>query len=1197
MKNTVGRRFLVGIWMACLTLCGMTALAQPGLKSFKFPAQVTSADYEHGFVLAKLKPAHRDIFRNSGGRNVSGLTQAAGFTGAKELLPDRAVLSARSKQGPRRSRSSVDAGLFYRLRCAPGTPIEEFINSLYQTGYFERVEPEYVNHLLYTPNDPSVVNQYYLGAIRAIEAWDETQGSTSITIAIVDSGGDLVHEDLADNLRILADDPNDDLDNDGNGWKDDNRGWDFVGDNTNNLNDPLFIGDNDPQLIGAGNVSHGVSVAGCASAVTDNAKGIAGVGFNTKLLFTKHSPDNQLNGTSIYLGYDGIFYAALSGADIINTSWGGSFRSEIIQDMINFITDDLGVLLVAAAGNNGVEVPFYPAAYDNVLSVTAVTSTNTKATFSNFGAFVDVSAPGVGIFTTSYGNAYTSTQGTSFSSPIAAGAAALVMAEFPSYTPQQVAEQLRVTSNSTELYASNPALVGKMGFGLLDVYSALTETSPAVRANNPKLLNANGSPAQQGEKGFLTMTFKNFLESTSSALEVSISENSTFVSILKGSIRPGAIPAGGSLSNTLAPFEIQIAAFVPDNLEIPITVQYTDGTYVDRQEVIFLLNPTFIDVDENLVTTTVSNTGRLGFEDSEADERTKGSGFVFDGNSMLYEMGVMMGNGTGTQLFNNVRGTSGNFDQDFISVGPRISEITPGLRSSSEISGTLSNTTLPASQAFQLTYRSLAWKEAPYDKFVILEYIVKNPTANPINNFYFGLFADWDITGNGVADIAKWEAPNNLGYVYPTTGSALPHAGIQLLTGTPSYYAIDNNQATVGNPFGLYDGFTDAEKFQTLSSGLGRLEAGVTAGGADVSHVVAAGPFSIAAGQEIKIAFALHAAPNFDDLKLSAQYADTAYNYMLAAPTPVVAEGAACYGSGTTLNATGASSFKWYKDFTGGVPFYTGSSFTTGNLFNDTTYYVSNADEFYESVRTPAEVNVRANPTVTTSGSTTICENEAITLSVAEADSYLWSTGATTQTIQVSLPGSYSVTVSSASPVCSTGSSPVVVTNIPVPSAGFTMAGELKTFSPINFTDASTGAVSWDWDFGNGLTSTQQNPTVSYTQGEPYDVTLVVEASNGCRDTLVQTIAVITGLGDDPGHSLRLFPNPSRGTVNLIIEDDFTGPRTVELTTLQGHVVHQRTDVTGSRLEIPLTDLPDGIYLVRVESGGRLIIRKVVKIH
>lgn len=1110
-------------------------------------------------------------------------------------MPDRAVLAARSKKGPRSRISAVETDLYFRIRCTPGTSVEDFINELYSTGHFERVEPEYVNKLLYIPNEPFMSSQYYLNNIKALQAWDVSKGNSNITIAIVDSGADLVHEDLAPNLRILPD-PAGNGDEDGNGWVDDATGWDFVGASVANLSDPSFIGDNNPQLVSDGNVSHGVSVAGCASAATDNGKGIAGTGFNTKLLFTKHSPDNEPNSTSVYLGYDGIIYAALSGADIINVSWGSTFRSEIIQDLINSITEDLGILIVAAAGNDGVEAEFYPAAYDNVLSVCAVNQANARAGFASYGTWVDIAAPGVSIFTTRFGNQYTSIQGSSFSSPIAAGVAALVMDKFPLYTPQQVAEQIRVSSNKTALYTANPAFIGKLGFGVLDAHAALTKSSPSVRASNPRLLNASGAPAQQGQEGFLTLTLKNYLAATSGSLEVRITENSPFISITKGTIRPGAIPEGGSINNNLAPFELQIAAAVPDNVSVPITLQYFDGDYVDTETITFLLNPTFIDVDENLVTTTVSNTGRLGFEDTQA--QSKGSGFIFDGNALLYEMGILMGTGTGTQLFNNIRSINSGFDQDFVSIGDRIAEATPGARSSSEISGSLSNSTNPSAQAFQLKYRSLAWKESPYDKFVIMEYTIKNPTANPINNFFFGIFADWDITNNGVDDIAKWDNLLKLGYVYPATGTNLPHTGIQLLTGVPSYYAIDNDPAIAGaGSFGLYDGFTDTEKFQTLSSGLGRLVAGESAAGADVSHVVGGGPYTIAAGQEIVIAFALHAASSFDELKTSAQYADTAYNFMLAAPKPVVPEVSTCYNTSATLSATGAASYHWYKNFTGGTPFHTGATYNSAPLLRDTTFYVANADNTFESVRTAAVVEVKARPDVATSGSTLICGNESLTLSAAEADTYLWNTGATTQSIKVNAAGNYSVTVSSNTPPCSNTSTPITVSVLPPPVADFSSSGELKTFSPIQLNDESAGAIAWNWDFGNGETSTEQNPTVSYTQGQPYDISLMVVDANGCRDTLVQSLDVITALNDGSGRPAKIYPNPSRGQFQVELLDGYSGYRTVELLNPHGKTVFLQSEWTGTRVDINLEGYPAGIYVVRIRSGTNVVNQKVVKTH
>ncbi len=1185
-------------FFSCCTLFSVVSLGQSSPKAFRLPAKATSADYAHGYVLAKLKSDHRDLFSHTNGRTTSGISSKVGVTGAREMMPQKSI-EGRFQKGPRRLTSSIDTGLYYELICAPGQDIESFINDLYLTGYFEVVEPDYIGKMSFTTNDPQRASQYYLETIRAYDAWNITQGDAAVTIAIVDSGGDLDHPDLAANIYSNTLDPVDGIDNDNNGYIDDFQGWDFMGADTLSITNPDFVGDNNPQLFKGGLLGHGVNVGGCASAATNNGVGISGVGFNTKLMFTKHSADNQKTTSgSVYRGYSGILYAGIRGAQIINCSWGGPFRSEIVQDLINFVTIDLGSLVVAAAGNDGVDQEFFPAAYTNVLSVSATNQSNVKASFSNYGSYVDIAAPGVSIFTTAYDNIYTSTSGTSFSSPIVAGAAALVKAHFPSFTPQQVAEQLRVTANSNALYSANPSYTGKMGKGILDIFAALTVQSPSLRASNPKLLNAGGSPAGAGEKGFLTFSFSNVLAATTSAVEISVTENSPVLEIIKGTIKPGVIPSGGTITNKLTPFEIQIAASVPNNFEMPLTITYTDGVYVDQEVVTFILNPTYIDVDENRVTTTISGIGRIGYEDPESSTRTKGSGFVFDGNSLLYEMGIMMGTGTGTQLYNNVRGATNTFDNDFVSIGARIKEITPGDRSTSEIFGSISNSTVASSQAYQVKYRSLAWKEQPYDKFVIIEYVISNPTAAAITNFHFGLFADWDITESGAEDAADWANDLKLGYVYPAQSAAKPHAGIQLLTGTPEYFAIDNNQAINGNPFGLYDGFTDAEKFQALSSGLGRLQAGITSGGGnDVSHVVGSGPYTIPAGQQITLAFALHSAANLNDLRLSSKYADSVYNYTLTAPKPAITEVSTCYGSATSLTATGATKYKWYKSFTGGDSFFTGSTYNTGSLLNDTTFYVSNATNFYESVRTPAKVNVKANPTISTSGSTLICSNESITLSVADADSYLWSTGATTKTIQVSTAGTYSVTVGSTSPACSSSSSPITVTTNLAPVSNFTISGDLISFLPIQLTDQSTDAVSWVWDFGDGTTSTAQNPTATYTKGQPYDISLKVTSINGCQHTSTQTVDLITGLADVPTELLEVYPNPFSSSVFVTLQEGISRPRSVQLLTIQGRLVFSSESVTPSRFEIPATDLPPGIYIVRVAYPERMATRKVVKIH
>lgn len=1186
-----------------LLAMGLPSRAQLKSKSFRMPQTSRPSDYSTGYVLAKLKENYGYILQESvGGRSASVFPSSVGVRSTRKLINEKLLSHGKSLRGPRRSQSSVDLSLYYEISCVPGKNIEDFINELYATGYFELVEPDYVNRLLFTPNDPSVAQQYYLQTIKAYEAWDVTQGSEAVTIAIVDTGGDMAHPDLRDNLYTNLADPIDGLDNDNNGFIDDYRGWDFMGTDTLNINNPNFIGDNDPSLFLQGAITHGVSVAGCASASTNNAVGMAGVGFKSKLLITKHTADNQdPNKASIYRGYNGILYAASVGAQIINCSWGGSFRSQIAQDLITYVTFDLDAVVVASAGNDGASSLLYPAAYDNVLSVAGTNQQNVKASFSNFGSYIDLSAPAVGIFTTTY-NGYTTIQGTSFSSPIVAGAVALVRAKFPTYSAQQAAEQVRISSNSSILYTANPTLTNRLGYGLLDVFQALTLSSPSIRASNPKMLNDIGTAAIPGQKAYLTFSFRNLLKATSSGLDISISSSSGFVQITKASVRPGQIPENSTITNKLTPFEMQISAVTPENTAVSLTISYKDGNYNDQETVNFLLNPSFIDVDENQITTTISSTGRIGFEDTQSQTRIKGSGFAFNQNSLLYEMGIMMGTST-TFLFNNIRGTGNAFDNDFMSTN-KIKEILPGERSRSEIFGTLSNSITPATQAFLLDYRSLVWGEAPYDKFVIMEYIIKNPTALPITNFHFGLFADWDITANGGEDAAKWDNANKMGYVYPATTAAKPHAGIQLLTGTPEYYAIDNNQAITGNPFGIYDGFTDGEKIQTISSGLARLQAGLTTpAGNDVSHVVSSGPYTIPAGQEIKIAFALHAASNLAELQTSARYADSVYNFTLNAPRPVIADINACYGTPATITATGTPTYKWYKSFTGGTSFFAGPQYTTAVLLNDTSFYVSNANKTFESVRTAARVFVKANPTITRSGSPVLCSGESITLSVADADSYLWSTAATTKTIVVNSAGSYSVTVTNTNLSCLSTSAPLTVTVNPSPVSIFDIStvGELSTTIPITFINQSTNSVSWFWDFGDTQTTTLKDPTHTYLVAKDYDVKLTVNSDKGCQNTTTKKLSIITGLEYQAGDMVRLYPNPSRSEA-VFVEVDNPSQNEVYLNLigLSGQILFETSGGQGQKyvkFEVPVTRLPEGLYLVKIVADGKTMTQKLIRVR
>jgi subtilisin family serine protease len=262
--------------------------------------------------------------------------------------------------------------------------------------------------------------------IAAPEAWATTTGSSNVVVAVIDTGIDYNHPDLAANIWVnpgenCAGCRNNGIDDDHNGYVDDWRGWDFLNHDNNPLDDN----------------GHGTHVAGTIGAVGNNGIGVTGVDWTVSLMPLK------------FIGADGtgtladavsaILYASNSGARIMNASWGTSDFSQALLDAIR-VADGAGSLFVAAAGNNFSDTdahPNYPSSYEvpNVISVAATDNRDQRAWFSNYGArSVDLAAPGVGIYSTWPGASYQSLDGTSMAAPYVSGAAALVDAAFPSAT-------------------------------------------------------------------------------------------------------------------------------------------------------------------------------------------------------------------------------------------------------------------------------------------------------------------------------------------------------------------------------------------------------------------------------------------------------------------------------------------------------------------------------------------------------------------------------------------------------------------------------------------------------------------------------------------------------------------------------------------------------------------------------------------
>lgn len=383
--------------------------------------------------------------------------------------------------------------------------------------------PVYIRYTNHTPNDPQLESQYSLTDMHMYDAWDVTKGSAAVTIAVVDTGVDIDHTDLAANIYTNPGEvAGDNIDNDGNGYVDDVHGWDFA---ANVVNGSVSGESNNPR----NSVNtHGTSVAGCASAATNNGRGIAGIGYNCKILPVKCGSTNQNYG-GIYRGYEGIRYAAKMKADVINCSWGGGGYSASEQETINYAISQ-GSIVVVSSGNDGTDndnIPTYPANYDGVLSVGATTQNYGLASFSNYGYKVTTYAPGSRIYTTDAGNNYTTIDGTSFSSPNVAGVCGLLKSLHSSWTPQQILHQIRSTSDK------NISINGKTYyqiFGSVNAYKAVSSNNvPGIGVVNYTLNYGDAQEITNNDEYIVTAKIKNYLGSATNLKVTPVSVDGSYV--------------------------------------------------------------------------------------------------------------------------------------------------------------------------------------------------------------------------------------------------------------------------------------------------------------------------------------------------------------------------------------------------------------------------------------------------------------------------------------------------------------------------------------------------------------------------------------------------------------------------------------------------------------------------------------------
>ncbi|MFM8273634.1 MAG: S8 family peptidase, partial [Gemmata sp.] len=396
----------------------------------------------------------------------------------------------------------------YSVSLAPGTDIGAALAYYNGLSGVQSAAPDEIVRLQLNPNDPSFGSLYGMQKIGAPTAWNTSTGTSSFVVAVIDSGVDYNHPDLAANMwRNPSEVAGDGIDNDGNGLVDDYFGADFANNDGNPMDDN----------------NHGTHVAGTIGAVGNNGVGVVGVNWNVKIMalkFLSASGSGAISGAISCLDY-----AVSHGAKLSNNSWGGGGYSSTMAAAIGR-AQSAGHIFVAAAGNNGQNndvTAFYPASYiqsyNNVVTVAATDSNDALASFSNYGASsVTLAAPGVGILSTTPNNTYSSFSGTSMASPHVTGAIALYWGANPTLSYTQVIDKLKTSVD----VLSNLSGVVATG-GRLNVAKMFT-SGPAPTLG-PKVVTAVYSGAVTTQFDKVRVTFDKDIDASSFTIDDIVSFN------------------------------------------------------------------------------------------------------------------------------------------------------------------------------------------------------------------------------------------------------------------------------------------------------------------------------------------------------------------------------------------------------------------------------------------------------------------------------------------------------------------------------------------------------------------------------------------------------------------------------------------------------------------------------------------------
>ena len=604
-------------------------------------------------------------------------------------------------------------------------------------------------------------------------------------------------------------------------------------------------------------------MAGVAAAVTNNDAQIAGASWNAKFMGLNASCADQ-----IVLCYttQGIIYAAMNGADIINASFATSAPS-VTQELAIQAALEEGTLVVAGSGNDGRNndlEPMYPASYPTVLSVGGIEKESDRNVF-NYGQSVNVFAPSQRVESTTPPSSVGTGTGTSFGAPLVSGLAALVKTAFPHFTPDQVREQIRTTAVSIDTV--NPNLSGKLGSGRIDAHKAVTAPSlPAVRVVEWSVANQDGSPRlASGDQVEVRVKFKNF-HGAGADLSAQLVADVSFLQWSDQQVNLGSMATGDTRSVT---FRFSIDSDTPTDSRVFLTPLITGASYSDRADLlrIAINEPGIATHATPALTVTVTAEGNIGHTTFQGASGSHGKGFVVtksDGSQrdLLFEGGLMVATAP-THISDCVRQSETDLathEEDWVAVSA-LQILKPGNYTAEQGTVVIKDSGASSPIGVDVLQESFMDDAGANEDFIIFRYTVTNTGASRIESMHLGLFLDWNVT-TGAQDATGFDATRSVGYVSDSGTSPTMLVGTRLLTGQALHYSAVDNAATIDRSDS--DGFTPDEKWGLLTGGV-RNHGVVNGAPRDVSQLTAAGPMILEPGASEAVAFALISGTSLPD--------------------------------------------------------------------------------------------------------------------------------------------------------------------------------------------------------------------------------------------------------------------------------------------------------------------------------------------